>query len=172
MTRGKPPVNDEHLTRNGNGLGPADVIARAREALAPVRHSLERAGFYAYGTVDEENRWVIRADDEAGHVDARLGPDGYEIDLWTTSPGLFADEENAFRRRAMERLARMSLPAIAQGFLAPHQATWWDEVEAGPAARIRYELPFTRADDAGVFVREHFPELEQLLAFIETQVAS
>jgi hypothetical protein len=137
-----------------------------------VRDSLEQAGFYAYGTVDEENRWVIRADDDAGHVDARLGADGYEIDLWATAPGLFADEENDFRRRAMERLARMSLPAIAQGFLAPHQATWWDEIEAGPAARIRYELPFTRADHAGTFVHERFPELEQLLDFITTQVAT
>ena len=164
--------DEEYVHRTGNGLGPADIIARAREALAPVREALERAGFYAYGTIDEENRWVIRADDEAGHVDARLGPDGYEIDLWATSPGLFIEEENDFRRRAMERLARMSIPAIAQGFLAPHQAAWWDEIEAGPAARVRYELPFTRADHAGTFVREHFPELEQLLAFIETQVSS
>ena len=53
------------------------MIARAREALAPVRDALERAGFYAYGTIDDENRWVISADDEAGHVDVRVGPDGY-----------------------------------------------------------------------------------------------
>jgi hypothetical protein len=155
-----------------NGRGPKDNIARARGALAPVRDALEQAGFYAYGTVDAENRWVISADDEDGHVDVRLGQDGYEVDLWSTSPGLFADEENDFRRRAMERLARMHLPAIQQGFLAPHQATWWDETDRGPAARIRYELPFTRAEHAGVFVREHLPELEQLLDFISTQVAT
>jgi hypothetical protein len=155
-----------------NGFGPRDVVARAREALAPVRDSLERAGFYAYGTIDAENRWVISADDEEGHVDVRLGQDGYEVDLWSTSPGLFADEENDFRRRAMERLARMHLPAIQQGFLAPHQATWWDETDRGPAARIRYELPFTRAEHAGAFVREHMPELEKLLDFIATQVAT
>ena len=155
-----------------NGTGPRDLIARAREALAPIREALTRDGFYAYGTVDEENRWVIRADDEAGHVDVRLGADGYEIDLWATSPGLFAEEENDFRRRAMERLARMSLPAIAQGFLAPHQAAWWDEIEAGPAVRIRYELPFTATEHAGAFVRERFPELEQLLTFVETQVST
>jgi hypothetical protein len=167
-------AQDAHasLGSESNGLGPRDSIARAREALAPVRDALERAGFYAYGTVDEENRWVIRADDEDGHIDARLGPDGYEIDLWMTSPGLFANEENDFRRRAMERLARMSLPAIQQGFLAPHQAAWWDDVERGPAVRIRYELPFTRADDAGAFVRDHLPQLEQLLAFVETQVTT
>jgi hypothetical protein len=155
-----------------NGFGPHDVIARAREALAPARESLEQAGFYAYGTVDEENRWVIRADDEAGHVDIRLGADGYQIDLWDTSPGLFIEEENDFRRRAMERLARMNLPAIQQGFLAPHQAAWWDETDRGPAARVRYELPFTAAAQIGAFVRDRFPELEQLLAFIETQVST
>jgi hypothetical protein len=75
-------------------------------------------GFYAYGTIDEENRWVISADDEAGHVDVRVGLDGYQLDLWATLPGLFSEEENDFRRRAMERLARMSIPAVRQGFLA------------------------------------------------------
>jgi hypothetical protein len=156
---------------NGNGFGPYDVIARARETLAPVREALEQAGLYAYATIDAENRWVISADDEAGRVDVRLGADGYEVDLWATSPGFFADEENDFRRRAKERLARMTIPAVAQGFLAPHQAAWWDSEERGPAARLRYELPFTRAADAGAFVRERFPELEELLGFIETQIA-
>lgn len=146
-------------------------LARARDALAPVQAALEAADFYAYGTVDTEHRWVISADDEAGHVDVRVGEDGFQVDLWTTSPGLFSEEENDFRRRAMERLARRTLPAIEQGFLEPHQATWWDEAEGGPAARIRYELPFGRAADAGAFVRERFPELERLIAFIETQVA-
>lgn len=168
----EPENSGPHPSLGPNGLGPQDNVARAREALAPVRESLERAGFYAYGTVDDENRWTISADDEAGHVDARVGTDGFQVDLWTTSPGLFSEEENDFRRRAMERLARMTLPSIQQGFLAPHQAAWWDETEHGPAVRIRYELPFTRADDAGPFVREHLPELEQLIGFIESQVAS
>jgi hypothetical protein len=162
----------EPLASAANGLGPSDVIARAREALAPVRDALERAGFYAYGTIDEENRWVISADDEAGHVDVRVGPDGYQIELWATVPGLFSEEENDFRRRAMERLARMTIPAVQQGFLAPNQSAWWDETEGGPGARIRYELPFTAAGQSGSFAREHLPELEKLLDFIATQVAS
>ena len=155
-----------------NGLGPPGGIARARAALAPVRESLERAGFYAYGTVNAENEWVVSADDEAGHVDVRVGADGYQLDLWATSPGLFSDEENDFRRRAMERLARMTIPAVQQGFLAPHQAAWWDENEGGPAARVRYEIPFTAAAQTGAFTREHLPELEQLLDFIATQVST
>ena len=170
-------MSEEHSTSGppgppSNGLGPKDIIARAREALAPVRDALDAAGFYAYGTIDEENRWVISADDEAGRVDVRLGQDGYEIDVWGTSPGLFVDEENEFRRRAMERLARMTIPAVAQGFLAPNQSAWWDEVERGPAARIRYELPFTGVESIGVFVRDRLPELESLLAFIATQVST
>ncbi len=158
-------------TAGSNGDSPAAIIARAREALAPVQAALQDAGFYAYGTVDDQNRWVISADDEAGHIDVRLGSDGYEIDLWNTSPGLFVEEENEFRRRAMERLARMTIPAVAQGFLAENQAAWWDEAEHGPAARIRYQLPFTGIDRIGVFVRERLPELEQLLTFVQTQVA-
>ena len=160
-TGGTPP--------NGRG-SPQASLARAREALAPVHAALEAAGFYAYGTVDTEHRWVISADDEAGHVDIRVGDDGFQVDLWTTSPGLFSEEENEFRRRAMERLARRTLPGVEQGFLEAHQAAWWDDAEAGPAARIRYELPFGRADDAGAFVRERMPELERLISFIETQV--
>ena len=162
----------EPMAPEANGLGPADVIARAREALAPVRDALQQAGFYAYGTIDEENRWVISADDEAGHVDVRVGPDGYQLEVWATVPGLFSEEENDFRRRAMERLARMTIPAVRQGFLAPHQSAWWDESEGGPRARIRYELPFTAADQAGTFAREHLPELEKLLDFIVTQVST
>lgn len=157
---------------SSNGFGPRDIVARARETLAPVRESLEQAGFYAYGTVDDENRWVISADDEVGHIDVRVGDDGFQVDLWATSPGLFSEEENDFRRRAMERLARMSLPAIQHGFLGPHQSAWWDEEEDGPAVRIRYELPFIRGRDAGTFVRERLPELEALIGFIETQVAT
>jgi hypothetical protein len=162
----------EPMAPEANGRGPADVIARAREALAPVRDALQQAGFYAYGTIDEENRWVISADDEAGHVDVRVGPDGYELEVWATVPGLFSEEENDFRRRAMERLARMTIPAVRQGFLASHQSAWWDESEGGPGARIRYELPFTAADQAGTFAREHLPELEKLLDFIVTQVST
>jgi hypothetical protein len=170
MSESRDPY--EPVPTGANGLGPADAIARAREALAPVRDALERAGFYAYGTVDDENRWVISADDEAGHVDIRVGPDGYQLELWGTEPGLFSEEENNFRRRAMERLARMTIPAVQQGFLAPNQSAWWDEAEGGPGARIHYELPFTAADQTGTFAREHLPELEKLLDFIATQVST
>jgi hypothetical protein len=147
-----------------------DVVERDRAALEPVLRSLRAAGFYSYGTYDDQLRWTIAVDDEAGRIDVRVGFDGYRIDLWGTSPGLFADEENDWKRRAHERLVRIMLPNIQRGFLAEHQAAMWDEVDQGVAVRISYELPFNRADQIGGFVREHLPELEETLALIESQI--
>ncbi|HEU5432547.1 MAG TPA: hypothetical protein VFU81_12840 [Thermomicrobiales bacterium] len=168
-------MNDaEHddLAPGGNGHGVYDTIARARRALAPALASLREADFYAYGAVDEQNRWGIAADDEAGHVDVRVGKDGLEIELWATSPGLYAEEELDFRRRAMERLARIHLVNVNRGLLAPHQSARWDETEGGVQVRIRYELPFTREREVGAFVRERLPELDELLTFVESQITS
>ena len=163
---------DARAGGDGNGVGPRDAIAAARRALEPVQQSLTEAGFYAYGTLDDQHRWTIAADDEAGRVDVRVGQDGFEVELWASSPGLYAEEENEFRRRALERLARMTIPNIARGFLQPHQSASWDEVDHGVAVRLRYELPFTRAEDVGPFVRAKLPELEELLGFVETQVTT
>lgn len=147
-------------------------VPRENRALEPVKESLERAGFYAYGTFDDQRRWTVAVDDELGHVDVRIGADGFVIEMWATSPGLFAEEENDWRRRAHERLARMTIPNIARGMLAPNQTASWDEVEQGVCVRVRYELPFTRAQQVGAFVREHLPELEELLTFVESQIVS
>ena len=147
-------------------------IARARSALEPVRRSLKEAGFYAYEMVDDQQRWTVAADAEEGRVDVRVGADGYSVVLWASSPGLYADEENAFRRRAQERLARMTLPNLVRGFLSPHQNAMWDETDAGVAVTLTYELPFSRAADTGAFVRDRFSELDELLTFVETRVGS
>jgi hypothetical protein len=150
--------------------GEAAALASDRRALEPVRTVLAAAGFWAYGTLSDEGRWTVAADDEAGHVDVRVGADGYAVELWATSPGLFADEENDFRRRTRERLVRMTLPAINRGLLAAHQSARWDESEGGVQVRLRYELPFTRRDDIGEFVRDKLPELEETLTFVEQRV--
>lgn len=147
-------------------------LPRENRALEPVKESLEFAGFYAYGTFDDQQRWSIAADDELGHVDVRVGSDGFVLDIWSTSPGLFADEENEWRKRAHERLARMTVANVARGLLAPHQTAWWDEVEQGVSVRVTYELPFTRARQIGPFVREHLPELEELLTLVESRLVS
>lgn len=151
-------------------LDPRDVIARDRLALAPVLDALKAADFYAYGTLDDQSRWTIAVDDELGRVDVRVGDDGFEIVLWMSSPGLYADEENEWKRRSRSRLARMTIPRIAQGFLEPHQSAMWDEVDEGVAVSEHYQLPFNRAGDVGQFVRTQLPQLEQVLALIERQL--
>jgi hypothetical protein len=154
-----------------NGHDTLDPIGAARQALTPVQASLTAAGFYAYGTFDDQHRWTIAVDDEAGRIDVRVGADGYEVELWSTSPGLYVEEENEWRRRSLERLARITIPSIVRGFLAPHQSATWDEIDRGVAVRLHYELPFSRAAEIGEFVRDKLPELEEMLTFVETQVA-
>ena len=151
-------------------LDPRDIIARDRLALAPVLDALKAAGFYAYGTLDDQSRWTIAVDDELGRVDVRVGDDGFEVTLWMSSPGLYADEENEWRRRSRSRLARMTIPRIAQGYLEPHQTAQWDEVEEGVAVSELYQLPFNRAADIGQFVRTQLPRLEALLTVIEREL--
>ncbi len=147
-----------------------DVVERDKLALDPVRVSLLEAGFYAYTTYDDQQRWSVAVDDEAGRVDVRVGMDGYDVDLWGSSPGMFADEDNEWKRRTYARLVRIVLPNIARGHLSEHQYAMWDEVEQGIAVRISYELPFQRAPEIGRFVRERLPELEDLLSLVESQI--
>src|SRR5262245_32826970 len=149
-----------------------DEIVVARRALEPIQRSLTDAGFYAYGTFDDQHRWTIAVDDEMGRVDVRVGPDGFVVELWASSPGLFADEENEWRRRALERLARMTIPNISRGQLEPHQVATWDEVDHGVAVRLHYELPFTQAETVCAFVRAHLAELDDVLTLVESRVTS
>lgn len=151
-------------------LDPNDLIARDRLSLEPVLASLREAGFYAYGTLDDQSRWTIAVDDELGRVDVRVGGDGFEVVLSTSSPGLYAEEENIWKRGSRNRLARISIPRIAQGYLEPHQSAWWDETEEGVAVSELYQLPFNRAGDVGRFVRQQLPQLEPLLTLIERQL--
>ena len=147
-----------------------DIVERDRQALAPVLATLRASGFYAYTTYDDQHRWTVAVDDEAGRIDVRVGSDGFSVELWASSPGMFADVDNEWKRRAQERLVRMMLPRIASGHLAAHQQAMWDEVDQGVAVRISYELPFTRVDHIGQFVRQRLPELEALLIRIESQI--
>ncbi len=143
----------------------------ANQALRPVLRSLEAAGLYAYITLDDENRWTVASDDERGRVDVRLDDGDYEVVMAATSPGMYADEDNAYRRRSLERLARMLIPRVARGYLADHQKASWDEVEAGTAVQVRYVLPRAEPEAIGPFVIEHFEELEELLSFVEEQIS-
>jgi len=151
-------------------LDPRDVIARDRLTLEPVLDSLKNAGYYAYGTLDDQSRWMIAVDDELGRVDVRVGEDGFLIVLSMSSPGLYADEENIWRQQSRNRLARITIPRIARGFLQPHQSASWDDVEEGVTVSEHYELPFNRAGDVGEFVQEQLPQLEDVLTIIEREL--
>lgn len=141
-----------------------------QETLEPVRQALRRDGFWAYGTIDETNRWSVAVDDEIGRVDVRIGMDGYELELRASSPGLYADEESPWRYQARARLARLQIPRIARGYLDDHQQAVWDDVEEGIAVIETVELPFQRSDDIPMFIRTRLPELEDLVAEIERQL--
>lgn len=149
---------------------PDDQIAQDRLTLQPVLDSLKTAGYYAYGMLDETNRWTIAADDELGRIDVRVGEDGFEVVLQMSSPGLYADEENPYKQSSRSRLARIAIPRIARGFLEPHQTARWDDVDQGVAVTEHYELPFARGGDVGEFVRQQHPQLEQILTLIEQQL--
>ena len=169
--RGANDVDAANGPGNGfGGDGARTGIARARHLLAPVEAALRSADLYAYGTLDDQNRWTIAVDDEAGRVDVRVEPEGFVLDLRATSPGLYADIEHPFRRRRMERSIRDALPRVARGALAPHQTAGWDEVDQGVAVGIRYLVPFARAAEIGRIVRQRLPELDDLLTLVEQRV--
>lgn len=164
------PLRITDYSAGSNGAGPPDAIARARRLLEPVQVALTDAGFYAYGTVDDQNRWTIAADDEAGRIDVRVEPAGLVLALWASSPGLYADVENPWRRRRMERSIRYALVRVGRGMLAPHQQATWDDVDQGVAVGVRYLIPFTRADEMGTIVRARLPELNETLEAVERRL--
>lgn len=145
-------------------------IDEHQKSLEPVRQALRDSGFWAYGTIDERNRWSIAVDDEIGRADVRIGLDGYELELRASSPGLYADDESPWRRQARARLARLQIPRISRGYLDDHQHAEWDEVEEGVAVTETVELPFQRRDDIPTFIRTRLPEIEQLVSVIEREL--
>jgi hypothetical protein len=163
-------VTDDISNQLDDTLDPRDIIARDRLALEPARASLVEAGFYAYGMLDDQNRWTIAVDDEAGRVDVHVGDDGLDVALWVSTPGIYADEESEWRRKSRARLARFQLARINRGLLASNQVAIWDEVDEGISLSERYQLPFTRTTDIGAFAREHLPQLELLLESIGRQL--
>ena len=166
--------------RRGDEHGDADHHERGelaeregpshRAALAPVADALRAAGFYAYVTLDAESRWSVACDTDEGRIDVRIGADGLDLDVWDTSPGLFADEEDDRQRIARERLARLSLPAVARGFLEPGQDVWWDEFEHGIGVRLRVHLPFTAQSGIGAIAKRRLAELNEVIALVESRL--
>lgn len=147
-----------------------DRLTEDQLTLEPVRQALRQDGFWAYGTIDESNQWSIAVDDELGRADVRIGKDGYEIEMRASSPGLYAEEDSPWRRQSRARLARLQIPRIARGFLEDHQSATWDETEEGVAVTEVIEMPFQRANDVPMFIRERLPKIEDLVTLIERQL--
>lgn len=148
------------------------AVSEHHTALAPVVDIFRNAGFYAYRTLDDENNWCVACDLEEGHIDIRIGDDGYELDVWATSPGLFVEEEDTRRRHALERLARVSLPGIRRGLLEENQTIEWDENERGLSLRSRFILPFSVNDRIPAVALQQLGELNNALTTIERRIAS
>lgn len=148
------------------------AIAEHRIALAPVASIFQEAGFYAYRTLDDQNRWCVAVDIDEGHFDVRIGDDGYELDVWATSPGLFIDEENERRRHALERLARITIPGLRRGFLEENLELHWDEHERGLSLRARFILPFSRDAQLPQVAADQLRELHLTLHQLERRITS
>jgi hypothetical protein len=145
-------------------------ITEHRNALTPIVRTFREHGVYAYGTVDDENRWCVAADLEAGHIDVRIGLDGYELDVWATSPGMFLEEENERKRIAMERLVRVSIPGIQRGYLDENHLLTWDDFEKGIALRKSLALPFSVDQKLPEIAMTQLDELNDTLEFLESRL--
>ncbi len=149
-----------------------EIVQRAsdREELRPVVDALAAMGLYAYITVDEQSRWTVACDTDLGRIDVRVGADGLDLDVWDTSPGLFWEEEDEHRREGLERLARVSLPAVARGLLSGSEEAWWDDADHGVGVRVHQELPFALRDQIGHYARRQLAILNDAIALIERRL--
>jgi hypothetical protein len=127
-------------------------------------------GFYAYGTFDDQNRWCVACDLEDGHIDIRIGDDGYEMDTWATLIGMYVDEENVRRRLALERLARVSIPAIQRGLLDETELLHWDDFEKGLAIRKTIQLPFSASKALPDIAVNQLVDVNATLLFLARQI--
>jgi hypothetical protein len=141
-----------------------------RDELRPIMDVFSSMGLYSYMTVDEQSRWTVACDTDLGRIDVRVGADGLDLDVWDTSPGLFWEEEDERRREGLERLARVSLPAVARGFLSGAEEAWWDEVDHGVGVRVHHELPFALRDRIGEIARQQLIVLNDAIALIERKL--
>jgi hypothetical protein len=154
------------------GLQRDEIIQRLgdRAALQPVISLLAASGFYAYLMVDDMSRWTVASDTEFGRIDVRIGADGYELEVWDTSPGLFWEEEEDHRREAFERMARVSLPAVARGVLDIGQHAWWDDGDHGVGVRQHFELPFAQREQIADIARRQLELLNDAITLLERRL--
>jgi hypothetical protein len=165
-------MTDEPNLRLDRYLADDRLTPEQKDLLARARQSLAEEGFYAYGMLDDQQRWVVAIDDELGQADVRLDEDAFVIELRGVSPGLFSEEESEWRRRALERLARRVIPNVARGMLEPNQTASWSETDEGVAVGMTFQLPLDQVAEIGPFVRRTLPEIDDLVTVVESQLRS
>lgn len=152
----------------------------ARLALRPVVDILKAAGFWAYLLFGDNNQWLVACDTEFGRVDVRIGADGYVVEVWNVSPGLFFDEEDVGHRTMKERVAHLTLARPKETLRqAPLTLTeeylsdaWWDEQEHGVGARLRREVPFSAGPALPQIISHMLHEMNTLLGELEERPLS
>jgi hypothetical protein len=161
------PVFDANVTGDDDT---SMTITYHQHALRPVLEAFRDNGIYAYGTIDDENRWCVACDLEEGHIDVRVGDDGFEMDAWATLTGMYIDEENVRRRHALERLARVTIPSMQRGLLDDTQRLSWDDVEKGIAIRKTIQLPFASTDMLPDIAVQQLEDVNRTLLFLARQI--
>jgi hypothetical protein len=153
-----------------NGTGARFSSTSPKLMLERVVDVMSNAGYYAYPHIDEENRWSVSADTDEGHIDVRIGGGVYILEAWDTSPGLFWEEDNERRFHALERRARIVMPAIARGMVDDDQEIWWDEHSHGVGARVQATVPFEQIEQIPAVSRQLQAVVNDLLAEVERRL--
>jgi hypothetical protein len=152
-------------------------MRETRAALEPVVSILRQAGFWAYPLYGDEG-WLVACDTESGRIDVRIGTDGYLVEVWDVSPGLYFDEEDERKRVVKERLARLTLSRLVETIRhAPVTDTerllreaWWDEAAHGVGLRIGLEIPFNASASLPELVTDLLERLNELLERLEERL--
>lgn len=141
-----------------------------RAYLDEAKRHLTEKGFYAYLMIDDEQRWTVAVDDEAGRVDVRLDGRSYVIEVCGSSPGLFIEENSDWRRQALERLARRAVPNVARGLLQENQSAKWDEDDRGVSVCIEHRSELDAAASIPDIAIQSLNDLDALLTFVESEL--
>lgn len=165
---------DDHNDESGPSTAQEEAVPGfspdQRHFLELAQQALIDAGFYSYLMIDDQQRWVAAADDEAGRVDVRLEGPGYLVEVCGSSPGLFMEEDSEWRRTALERLARRVVPNVSRGMLGENESAVWNEEDHGVAVCITSQLPLEDLHRIPLVARRDLDQLETLLTRVESEL--
>ncbi|CAN5686103.1 hypothetical protein BH23CHL5_BH23CHL5_08490 [soil metagenome] len=164
--------NTTDTTAHDGDLVIPELADTSEQALVTAKAALEQAGYYAYHMIDDQQRWCVAADDEAGRIDIRIEGDMYLLQVCQTSPGLFIEEESSWRRQALERLARRVVQNVSNGLLATNQSARWNDDDQGVEVCIFQQIPFAQTDSISSVAGRALMQIDGLLTQVESQLRS